>query len=189
MFSVPLNVAALMREFEPDWFVAGGWAIDLYLARQTRPHEDIEIAVFRRDQTALRHYLDGWILQKAENGALTDWREGEFLELPIHEIHCSRDAGELRFLEVLLNETNGENWTFRRNKSVTKPLSKLHLTANSGIRFLRPEVVLLYKSKNPRDKDEQDFQTVVEHLDAEGREWLKTAILVCDPQHQWLEKL
>ena len=100
-----------------------------------------------------------------------------------------RDAGELRFLEVLLNETSGENWTFRRNKSVTKPLSKLYLTASFGIRFLCPEVVLLYKSNNPRDKDEQDFQAVVGHLDAESREWLKNAILVCDPQHQWLEKL
>jgi len=189
MFSVPLKVAALMREFEPEWFVAGGWAIDLYLGRETRPHGDVEIAIYRRDQTALRNYLDGWLLRKAENGVLTDWREDEFLELPIHEIHCSRDTGELRLLEVLLNETDGGDWTFRRNKCVKKPLSKLHLTANSGTRFLRPEVVLLYKLKNPRVRDEQDFLATVGHLDSESKEWLKNAILVCDARHHWLEKL
>ena len=48
MFSEPLKVASLMRGFEPDWFIAGGWAIDLYLEKQTRLHDDIEIAIFRR---------------------------------------------------------------------------------------------------------------------------------------------
>ncbi len=189
MFSVPLNVAALMRKFEQGWFVAGGWAIDLFLEKTTRPHEDFEIAIFRKNQLALQDYLDGWLLKKAENGALSDWKQGEFLELPIFEIHCFNDAGELQFLEVLFNETNGKEWTFRRNEAVTKPLSKLHLTTNFGIKFLRPEVVLLYKSKNPRHKDEQDFQAVVNHLDVKSKEWLKNAISVCFPQHHWLENL
>lgn len=189
MFDVPLKVAVLMRGFEPDWFVAGGWAIDLYLGKETRPHDDIEIAVFRRDQIALRNHLDGWLLRKAENGALSNWNEGEFLELPVHEIHCFNETGDRRFLEVLLNETNGKEWIFRRNKSVTKPLSKLYLTSNTGIKFLRPEVVLLYKSKNPRAKDERDFETVVKFLDAESRKWLKNVISICCSQHRWLENL
>ena len=189
MFGLPLKVADLMRGFEPDWFVAGGWAIDLFLEKTTRPHEDIEIAIFRKNQLALQDYLDGWLLKKAENGALFDWKQGEFLELPIFEIHCFREAGELRFLEVLFNETNGKEWTFRRNETVTKPLPKLHLTSNCGIRFLRPEVVLLYKSKNPRAKDERDFQAVVNRLDAESKEWLKNAISICFSQHHWLENL
>jgi len=192
MFDLPLKVASLMHEFEPDWFIAGGWAIDLYLEKQTRPHEDIEIAIFRKDQTALQNYLNGWILKKAENDTLLDWKKDEFLELPIFEIHCFNEKNEkskLRFLEVLLNESNGKEWTFRRNKSVTKPLSKLYLTSNFGIKFLCPEVVLLYKSKNPRVKDEQDFQAVIKHLNAKSKEWLKNAISVCYSQHHWLESL
>lgn len=31
------------------WCVVGGWAIDLWLGVQTRPHEDTEIAVSRED--------------------------------------------------------------------------------------------------------------------------------------------
>jgi hypothetical protein len=76
-----------MRRFEPEWFIAGGWAIDLFLGKETRRHEDIEIALFRRDQAALQDYLAGWLLQKVGNGALAVWKRGERLELPVFEIH------------------------------------------------------------------------------------------------------
>ena len=189
MFDVPLQVWSVMRDFKPDWFIAGGWAIDLYLGQVTRQHDDIEIAIFRQDQIALQNYLNGWVLKKAVNGELSDWNRGERLELPTHEIHCFNVADEPQFLEVLLNENDSGKWLFRRNVKITKPLSKLSLTSNLGIKFLRPEVILLYKSKNPRHKDEQDFEVVVEHLDIESKEWLKNALTVCYSEHHWLQRL
>jgi hypothetical protein len=119
-----------MREFEPDWFVAGGWAIDLFLEKETRPHEDIEIAIFRNDQLAMQNYLKNWNLKKVVSCELIDWEEGEFLYLPIFEIHCFNEKEGLSFLEVLLNETSGEEWIFRRNQKITRPISKLSLTSN-----------------------------------------------------------
>ena len=189
MFELPLKVAALMRGFEPNWFIAGGWAIDLFLEKETRPHDDIEIVIFRRDQIAMQNYLGGWVLKKAAGGALSDWKTGEFLKLPVHEIHGFHECGELQRLEVLLNEANNKEWIFRRDKRITKPLSKLHLTTNSGIKCLCPEVVLLYKSKNPRAKDEQDFQATAKHLDLEAKQWLRDALSVCCPEHHWLKIL
>lgn len=189
MFALPLKLASLMQGFQPDWFVAGGWAIDLFLEKETRLHEDIEIAIFRRDQSALQNYLQGWHLQKVENGILSDWNKDDFLELPIFEIHCFNEENELSRFEVLLNETNGKEWVFRRNEIITKPLSELHSESNHGIKFLRPEVVLLYKSKNPREKDERDFQSVVNYLDNESKKWLRNALSVCYSQHKWLQSL
>ena len=61
-----------MRGFEPDWFIAGGWAIDLFLQKETRPHDDIEIAIFRHDQFALQNYLQNWNLKKVVGGELID---------------------------------------------------------------------------------------------------------------------
>jgi hypothetical protein len=55
--------------------------------------------------------------------------------------------------------------------------------------FLRPEVILLYKSKNPRLKDEQDFESVAPNLDAESRQWLKNALAVCCGEHSWIQRL
>ncbi|HSK73560.1 MAG TPA: hypothetical protein VK892_17820 [Pyrinomonadaceae bacterium] len=189
MFEPPVKVAFLMREFQPDWFVAGGWAIDLFLGKETRPHEDIEFAIFRRDQFELQNYLQGWSLRKVVNGELSEWKKEEFLELPVHEIHCFSETAEPYRLEILLNETKGKDWIFRRDKRITKPISKLFLTTESGIKFLRPEIVLLYKSKNPREKDERDFQTAVEFLDSESKEWLRNSLSVCYSGHDWLKTL
>ena len=189
MFDVPLNVFSLMRDFKPNWFVAGGWAVDLFIGKETRLHEDVEIAVFRSEQIILQDYLDGWVLKKAVNKRLLIWKRGEHLKLPVHAIHCFNETVEPHFLEVLLNEKENGNWLYRRNTKVKMPLSDLYLTSESGIKFLRPEIVLLYKSKNPRLKDEQDFEAVVEYLDTKSKKWLKNALAVCYLKHHWEKRL
>ena len=178
-----------MRDFKPNWFIAGGWAIDLFLESETRLHQDIEVAIFRKDQTALHNYLDGWLLQKIVNGEQVVWHRDERLALPTHEIHCFNDTAQPPQIEVLLNESNETEWLYRRNQKIRRSLFKVQLESSAGIKFLCPEIVLLYKSKNPRAKDEQDFQAVVNYLGAEQKEWLKDAIEVCDSEHLWLRSL
>ena len=51
------KIAAIMHGFGKPWFVAGGWAVDLFLGRETRAHEDIEVSIFRRDQEHIHHRL------------------------------------------------------------------------------------------------------------------------------------
>ena len=41
----PEHVAERLAALRCPWYVAGGWAIDLFLGEQTREHEDVEIAV------------------------------------------------------------------------------------------------------------------------------------------------
>jgi hypothetical protein len=137
----------------------------------------------------LQNYLNGWLLRTAENSMLSIWNQNKFLELPVHEIHCFHETSEPQNFEVLLNERNYNEWIYRRNTKVKKPLTEIYLTTDSGIKFLRPEIVLLYKSKNPRAKDEQDFESVVKRLDAESKKWLGNALAVCDSKHHWLQKL
>jgi hypothetical protein len=42
-----------------------GWALDLFLGRETRTHEDLDIASLRGDQLALHRHLHGWELRYA----------------------------------------------------------------------------------------------------------------------------
>lgn len=178
-----------MRNFKPTWFVAGGWAVDLYLGKMTRPHGDIELAIFRKDQLALHNYLKGWLLRKVVHGELSPWFQNEFLKPPTHEIHCFDGESDPRQLEVLLNEGGDKEWVYRRNGKVTRSLAKCQLVSKEGVKFLCPEIVLLYKSKKPSAKDEQDFTEIIKHLDAEQREWLKDSIAICDARHHWLQCL
>jgi hypothetical protein len=45
-------ISALMSSFPRPWFFCGGWALDLFLGKVTRPLHDVEIGVFRQDQAA-----------------------------------------------------------------------------------------------------------------------------------------
>ena len=45
----PDEAAHLLAGTEVPWAVAGGWAIDLHLGRQTREHGDLEVAIPRAD--------------------------------------------------------------------------------------------------------------------------------------------
>ncbi len=49
--------------------------------------------------------------------------------------------------------------------------------------------MLLYKAKSHRLKDDQDFHSVRDALDAERREWLLQALATCHPGHPWLVEL
>jgi hypothetical protein len=183
------KVAVLLRGFSAPWFVAGGWAIDLVLERVTRPHEDIDIAFLRRDQDAMRPYLSGWTFTKVVLGERSLWREGERLQSPVHEIHAHRMDGDPADLELLLEEVSGDAWVFRRDRRITRPLMAIGIQAASGVPFLVPEIVLLYKAKDPSAKDSADFELVGPRLDAGPREWLRHALEVCHPGHPWIRRL
>ncbi len=189
MFALPLQIKELMSDFKPSWFVAGGWAIDLFLEKETRSHQDVEIAIFRKDQAALHFHFDGWLLQKFVKGKSFVWSLDEWLALPTHEIHGFNKTAQPSQIEILLNESNETDWIYRRNQEVRRLLSKVQLESSMDVKFLCPEIVLLYKSTNPQPKDEQDFQAVVEYLDSEQMEWLRDAIKVCNSEHHWLRSL
>lgn len=86
-FAEPQEVARLLKDFQCTWGVAGGWALDLFLDRETREHQDIEVAIFRQDQLSLQEHLElrGWCLDYVHNGHLVPWLSGESLVSPVHE--------------------------------------------------------------------------------------------------------
>ena len=184
------EVAEVLRGFRHPWAVGGGWALDLALGRVTRPHADVDIAVFRADQAALRAALPRWRFEAVKGGTLAQWAPGEWLELPVHEVHARPPAGGGgRALEFLLNERVGADWVYRRDPEVRCPLAHALLKVPGGVRVLAPEVVLLYKSKAPRLADEADFRAARPLLTRGARAWLRTALLCATPDHPWAASL
>jgi hypothetical protein len=184
------EVAEVLRALQRPWAVAGGWALDLALGAATRPHADVDVALFRGDQAALRAALPGWRFAAVVGGALTPWDVGVRLELPVHEVHARPPAGVTgRALEFLLNEREGTDWVYRRDPAVRLPLARAVREVAAGVRALAPEVVLLYKSKAPRATDEQDFRAARPLLDGAARAWLRAALLRAAPAHPWAAAL
>lgn len=188
-FEPPLYVAHIMVGFDRPWFVAGGWAVDLHLERVTRLHRDIEIAVLRRDQARIRERLPRWSFEKVVGGRLQRWREHEVLAAPVHEIHARGPAGDRGPLEILLNDVEDEDWVFRRNPQIRRPIRTLGRISAGGIPYLAPGVVLLFKAKAPGPADELDFHHLAPSLDRHEREWLRDALATCHPGHPWASRL
>ncbi len=185
------QVAVLLGELPAPWWIAGGWALDLFLGRQTRDHGDIDVLVLRRDQLAAQAALAGWDLHAADPpGRLRPWRRGEWLAAPIHDIWCRPAPDAPWALQLMLAETEADRWLFRREPAIGGPLEQLTCRTADGIPYLAPEVQLLYKATDaPRSKDEADLTAVLPHLDAERRRWLTAALRAYRPHHPWLARL
>lgn len=185
----PADAEVLFRGLDVPWWIAGGWALDLFLGRQTRPHEDLDVAILRRDLPVLRRRLASWDLHLGHGEGVIE--PGALEEMPAdkHAIWCRPSLAAPWAFELLLNEAEGEEWRFRRAPAVARPLARIGARTAEGIPFLAPEVVLLYKAKARRPVDEADLARVAPRLDAEARAWLQQAIALAHPGHPWLASM
>jgi hypothetical protein len=186
----PEEIAELLSGFARPWWICGGWALDLFLNRETRRHDDLDVALLRHDQLALYRHFPAWDFHYATpTHALEPW-DGRRLNPPIQGIWARRSAEPSApwACEFLLNEERDGNWVFRRNEAVKRPLEEIGDERN-GVPFLRPEIVLLYKSSERSPKDDTDFAAVLPRLSREARLWLGAALERHDARHPWVEAL
>ena len=185
------EVAALLGAMPAPWWIAGGWAIDLFVGPQTRPHDDIDVGILRREQLVVKETLGNWDLWAADPpGTLRKWQTGELLGPAIHDIWCRRWPDAPWSLQLMLNESDDEGWVFRRDHRITMTLARLRNRAADGTPYIAPEVQLLFKSRaGRREKDAADFEAVLPRLDGASRKWLAEAISLDDKRHPWLVRL
>lgn len=191
---LPLPLEELSRLLAParfPWWVAGGHALDLFLGRSTRPHDDLDVEVLRRGQHAAQRLLTGggWDLHVAAGGRLRPWRGREWLGAGANSVWC-RPAPEAPWrLQLLLATSDNGNWVFRRNAAIVRPLQTVGLRTADGVPYLAPAVQLLFKAKAPRPKDLADFNLVLPKLRGADRAWLARALAATHPGHPWLARL
>ena len=190
-FSTLEGISNELKDAPFPWFVAGGWALDLFLGQVQRVHYDVDIVVPRNMQMELQKYLTerGWVLITPYEKRLELWPPHMRLELPRHQVHAHRDD---IFIDILLTDID-EVWRYRREPAVVRTLEKMSLQSESGIPYLAPELVLLFKSRNTSDhersKDQVDFENILPHLDLERRAWLRWALAATFPGHVWIGRL
>jgi hypothetical protein len=183
------EVAMVLDGLPVGWWIAGGHAIDLFVGSSTRHHQDVDVAVLRPDQLAVQAHLDGWDLRIAHDGRLARWAPGQLLGPHEHGIWARPNPASAWQFELLVDDVIDGQWAYRRNPAVRLPLEQLGLTTATGLPYLRPEVVLLYKAKQPQAPDEHDAAVAIPRLSAWERAWLATAIVKDRPEHHWLPLL
>ena len=61
--------------------------------------------------------------------------------------------------------------------------------ADDGLRYQRPEVTLMFKARQDREKDRADARLALPMLDAGQRRWLRDTVAQIHPEHPWVTEL
>jgi hypothetical protein len=147
--------------------------------------------MLRHDQLAVQQALRGWQWQAADPpGSLRTWQPGEQLPVGVHDIWCRPDPSKPWRIQVILDESSGDDWVSRRDGRIRRPITSIGLVTARGIPYLAPEIQLFYKAKNGRGKDETDFAAALPVLTEPQRRWLSDALsLVYGRAHPWRARL
>lgn len=210
MNDILLELKRLLGPSGLRWAVCGGFALDLYLGHETRPHGDLDIAVPEEDRDLAQRLMlnqgwqvyefRGWGKLRPLNAGLRSepgrnlmcLRDGcelvtfwpcEEPGLVLHEWHAS-GIKELNYLEFLFHQR--VNGTLLLDGGAQRALDRAIL-ARDGVSYLAPEVVLFYKAEQPdRATNQEDFEAVFPRLEEEPRAWFRQALTMRYPAgHPW----
>jgi hypothetical protein len=155
-----------------------------------RFHEDLEVAVPRRDVAAVREWLRDFHLWDTHDGALRYLDADAVVPIDHEQLWMRRDGYSPWLLDLVLTPVAGETWYYKRDQRVTRRLNDVIRTGSDGLPYQRPEVTLLFKSRRRWDKDESDFEAIVPLLDEADRAWLRAGIELTEPPgNPWLARL
>jgi hypothetical protein len=184
----PRQVAAQLGGVDVPWCVTAGWAIDLHRGETTRAHEDIEIAVPAGRFSDIRRALSEFDFDVVGSGHRWELEDQNAFEV-MHQTWVRDRATGTYHLDVFRDPHDGDTWICRRDERIRRPYAEVVMTTEDGIPFMAPEIVLLFKAKHDRPKDNADFAGVMPLLDADQRGWLTNALERVHPGHHWLNEL
>ena len=197
-----------------DYAFCGGFAIELFLDKTVREHGDIDISAYwdERDNIILFMQSLGWEVYELCGGGMAHHITNVAHQMRIkRNIFCMTDACDmvsltpadkpdmflvdfdskgqekLAFIEFLFNDKSDNYFLYARNHDVSLSLSQAILSRR-GIKYLAPEIVLLYKSTDTVRKGYQlDYDMAMAAMTEKQIKWLRDAIKIMNPEgHKWL---
>ena len=186
----PRQVAELMEGFPRPWWLVGGWSIEAF-TRAPREHEDVDLSILACDVPALRaHVGDAWHLWSNHGGTLRPLSDHfpEVLDVE-SQIWVRRSAQDPWVIDLPITPDRDGLWTNKRIPDHVAPLEDVTWVADDGIRYLNPEIALLYKAALGRRKDDRDLDRCLPLLSADAHAWLRDSVARLYPDHAWLALL
>ena len=181
----PEDVARRLAGVSAPWYVAAGWALDLFRGQQTREHGDLEIAVPAPDFGAVRAALPGYDFEVIGSGRAWPLDSPAFDVM--HQTWVREPATGVYRLDVFREPQRGGAWVCRRDETIRRPYEQIIRRTANGIPYLVPEIVLLFKARHSAEpKNQADFAGALPLLDAGAADWLRWALARVYPGHEWI---
>jgi hypothetical protein len=196
----PSELAQMLDGVRAPWCVAAGWALDLFRGEQSREHEDLEIGVPNTAEAfgEIRRALAGYEFHVPGGPPDQLWSlDGPAFEI-MHQTWVSEPfpgagpvgrVSRVFRLDVFREPQRDGQWVCRRDENIVFAYDEIICHDGAGIPYLAPHLVLLFKAKAARDKDEADLAGVLPLLEPDRRAWLSATIERLYPGHKWLERL
>jgi hypothetical protein len=184
----PAEVARRLAGVTTPWYVAGGWALELFRGTRTREHGDLEIAVPAAGFPEIRGRFPGYAFDAAGGGRV--WESpGPDVLAATHQAWL-RDPDTGRYLvDVFREPHDGGTWICRRDETIRLPYGEIIGRTPEGVPYLVPELVLLFKARDVRPKDQGDFDATVPYLAPGRRRALARLLARVHPGHRWQASL
>jgi hypothetical protein len=182
----PPGLTALMAGFDRPWWIVGGWAIEAFTGAP-REHEDVDLSILACDIPAFRAHLGtDWTPWSNHGGTFRPLND-QFPEVLSVEsqIWIRRSARDPWVVDLPITPDRDGLWTSKRDPEHVAPLEDVTWVAADAIRYLRPEVVLLYKAVLHRPKDDRDLAVTWPLLEPSRQAWLREALGRLYPDHPW----
>jgi Aminoglycoside-2''-adenylyltransferase len=185
----PAKIKDILADTTFPWYVAGGWALDLWHGRRTRDHDDVEIAVPRVYAGLVREALvaDGFRIHVAIDGQTQPLGPRDTVPTAARQLRIGDGASWLA--DIFLEPGNGIIWESHRYPTLRAPLADVAVPTTDGIPYQVPELVLLYKAKYNRPKDAWDLEYFAPLLDRPGLRRLVGWLTRFHPTHDWLRRV
>ncbi|MEU4655223.1 hypothetical protein AB0G32_15010 [Streptomyces sp. NPDC023723] len=184
----PSELAQQLTGINTPWYVAAGWALDLFRGKRTRAHGDIEIAIPAAGFPEVRDRFPGHIFDAVGSGRIWENAAPEVLAA-VHQTWLRDPASGNYLLDVFREPHDGDTWICRRDERIQLPYSGIIHHTHDGIPYLAPELVLLFKAKHVRRKDQTDFEATVPYMTSAQRETLAELLALVHPGHLWIADL
>ncbi|MFJ6676871.1 nucleotidyltransferase domain-containing protein [Actinosynnema sp. NPDC091369] len=184
----PSAVAPRLAGPATPWCVVAGWALDLFHGARTRPHGDIEIAIPAAGFPELRARFTGYAFDAVGGGRI--WEDATPEALAATHQTWLRDPGTGDYLlDVFREPHDGDTWICRHDETIRLPYRDVIRHTDDGVPYLAPELVLLFKAKHVRPKDQDDFDRTVPRLSPAQRGTLADLLAHAHPGHRRLADL
>ncbi|MCM2430066.1 nucleotidyltransferase domain-containing protein [Streptomyces sp. RKAG337] len=184
----PEQVAERLSGIDAPWCVAAGWALDLFRGRQSRPHGDLEIAVPAAVFPEIRDRFPECVFDAVGSGRVWAGARAEALAATYQTWLRDPASGQFLF-DVFREPHEGGTWICRRDERLRLPYDAIIERTVDGVPYLVPELVLLFKAKAVRPKDQVDFDEVLPLLSRARRDVLNGWLERVHPGHPWLAEL
>jgi hypothetical protein len=165
-----------MQQVGCQWYIVGGWALDLWHGHQTRDHDDIELCVLVKDAPTILAHLIELTFYAAHKGRLTALRDRTTLPSGVTQFWGYDALVQAWRVDVMIEQGTPQTWTYKRDLAVTLPRDTAILTTAQSIPYLAPQIVLLFKAKHCRPKDQLDFEMAFAKLKPDQKSWLRARL-------------